>query len=465
MKKPNILFLMSDQHTSRLMGCAGSSFVRTPNLDALAADGIRFSNAYCAHPHCVPSRASLMTGLQTHNIPCYAHPAPFPSEYPTWAHLLRHAGYHTVLNGKMHFVGTDALHGFHEHWNEPMHSISGFRWGEERPDPTTGEKYWIDLHFEGDRTHEKRMTEEGAVLRDSIAFLRNAPRDHPWCHVASFSGPHYPQIMTREMFESYSDTAIPEPASGPENLHPRHQHWLRCWGFDRISNEENRIARQAYLAMITHVDDWLGQIIRALEESGQRENTIIVYTADHGEMWAEHGLWGKQVFFEDSAPVPLIVSAPALGFRTDAVVETPVSLLDLYPTFRDWSGVGKWNIPLDGRSLASVMRDETSLLDVPVFCEYDGADTKGPERMVRYRNLKLNYYHNQGMEMFDLAKDPREVTNVAEDSAYRSDRDQLWAMLTEGWDPVDVDRRVRIDQERRTLVGESMALNPEGSPG
>jgi len=456
MKPPNILFLMSDQHTSRLMGCAGSSFVRTPNLDRLAARGVRFDNAYCAHPHCVPSRAALMTGLQTHHIPCFSHPAPFPSEFPTWAHLLRHAGYDTTLNGKMHFVGPDQFHGFHEVINEPHAEIGGFRWGQENPDPTTGKRYWIDLHFEGDPVHERRMKHEGAILRDAVAFLKEGPRDKPWCHVASFGGPHYPQIMTRAMFESYAEVDIPEPRSGLENLHPRHEHWAKCWGFDRISAEENRIGRQAYLAMVTHVDEWIGQILDALEASGQAENTVIVYTSDHGEMWAEHGLWGKQVFFEDSAPVPLIISAPALGIREGAVVETPVSLLDLYPTFRDLSQVGEWNIPLDGRSLLAALKGEAQLPDVPVFCEYDGCDTKGPERMVRFQNLKLNYYHHQGMELFDLEKDPHELHNLAEDPDYTRYRDRLWAMLTAGWEPVDIDRRVRIDQERRCLVEESM---------
>lgn len=456
MKQPNILFLMSDQHTSRLMGCAGSSFVRTPNLDRLASRGVRFENAYCAHPHCVPSRASMMTGLQTHKIPCFAHPAPFSSEIPTWAHMLRHAGYHTELNGKMHFVGADQLHGFHLHRNEHAAQISGFRWGEENPNPNLGKTYWVDLHFEGDPVYEKRTRSEISIQHDAIEFLRTAPTDRPWCHVASFAGPHYPQIVTRELFESYTETPIPEPRSGLEGLHPRHQHWARCWGFDRLSPEQNRTGRQAYLAMITQIDTWLGGILDALENSGQADKTIIVYTADHGEMWAEHGLWGKQVFFEDSAPVPLIISAPHFGFREGVVVDTPVSLLDLYPTFREWCGVGRWDIPLDGRSLVGSLTGEAPLADVPVFCEYDGADTKGPERMVRFRHLKLNYYHNQGWELFDLAGDPLELNNVAEDPAYRSDRDQLWSILTEGWDPAEIDRRVRLDQEYRTLVGESL---------
>lgn len=449
--RPNILILMSDQHTAGLMGCAGASFVRTPTMDRLAAEGVRFENAYCAHPHCVPSRASFMTGLQTFRIPCYDNGSTFRSDLPTWAHMLRHAGYHTVMNGKMHFVGADFHHGFHEHVNERRCQIGGFRWGEERPDPTTGKRYWADLHFEGDRVYEKRMLEEREKVRFAVEFLGAGRSGKPWCHVVGFAGPHYPQCCTRALFESYEDAAIPEPL-GHDALHPRHEHWRRCWGFDRLTSDQVRAARRAYLAMITQIDLWMAEILDALERGGQADRTVVIYTSDHGEMWGEHGLWGKQVFFEESAPVPLIVRAPALGIRKGASVATPVSLLDLYPTLRDLSGAGYWDVPLDGRSLAPVLSGEVTLADAPVFCEYDGPDTKGPERMVRFRNWKLNYYHRQGLELFDLADDPHEVRNLADDPATREPRERLWAMLTEGWDPDEVDRLVREDQNRRTWV-------------
>lgn len=470
MKQPNILFLMSDQHTASLMGCAGASFVRTPNMDRLAANGVRFVNAYCAHPHCVPSRAAIMTGLQTYKMPCYDNGSTFRSDLPTWAHMLRHAGYHTVLNGKMHFVGEDFFHGFHEHINERRCQIGGFRWGEERPDPTTGKKYWADLHFEGDPVYEKRMKEETDRVRDAVAFLRRTEHDKPWSYTLSFSGPHYPQCCTRALYDSYADTTIPAPI-GPEMLHPRHQHWFRCWGFDRLTTEQTKDARRAYLAMITQVDLWIGEVLGALAASGQADNTIIIYTADHGEMWGEHGLWGKQVFFEESAPVPMIFSAPNCGIRKGVTVQTPVSLLDIYPTLRDLADRSRstsqdsplWDVPLDGRSLAPALTGDAVLPDVPVFCEYEGPDTKGPERMVRYQNWKLNYYHRQGLELFDLDADPRELRNRADDPTCRPVRDRLWAMLTDGWNPDEIDRLVREDQNRRTWVtqcypGETKAL-------
>jgi choline-sulfatase len=443
---------MSDQHTANLMGCAGAGFVRTPNMDRLAERGVRFANAYCAHPHCVPSRASLMTGLQTYKIPCYDNGSSFRSDLPTWAHMLRESGYHTILNGKMHFVGEDYFHGYHEHINEPRCQVSGFRWGEEKPDPTTGKRYWADLHFEGDPVHEQRMTQETERLRDTLAFLRGESHDlnaGPWSYTISFAGPHYPQVITRELFDSYDGVDIPEPL-GPEGLHPRHEYWRQCWGFEQLDTEQTRGGRQAYLAMITQIDLWLGEILDALEASGQAENTFIVYTADHGEMWGEHGLWGKQVFFEDSAPVPFIMAGP--GVEHGKVVDTPVSLLDIFPTFRELIGADHWTVPLDGRSLMPVLKGDTPLDDVPVFCEHAGPDTKGPERMVRYKNWKLNYYHLQGMELFDLEADPRECENRIDDPDCQEVREELYAMLVEDWDPETIDRLIREEQNRRSLV-------------
>ncbi len=448
---PNLLFLISDQHTAALMGCAGSRFVETPNLDRLAARGVRFSAAYCAYPHCVPSRAALMTGLQTHRIPCYDNGSTFRSDLPTWAHMLRHAGYYTVLNGKMHFVGEDFWHGFHEHVNERRTAIGGFRWGEEKPDPTTGKRYWADLHFEGDPVYERRMREERARVRYAVEFLGNPPADRPWCHVLGFAGPHYPQCCTREQFARYAAATIPEPL-GPARLHPRHQYWRKCWGFERLSPEQVRASRCAYLAMITQIDAWIGEVLDSLERSGQADHTLIVYTSDHGEMWGEHGLWGKQVFFEESARVPLLLSGPALGIRQGIEVGTPVSLLDLYPTIRELTGTTDWNVPLDGRSLAPVLQGEMALPDVPVFSEYYGPDTKGPERMVRFQKWKLNYYHHQGMELFQLAEDPHEENNLAEHPEYRDVRNRLWNYLTQRWDPEAVDQAVREDQNRRSWV-------------
>ena len=311
MPAPNILFIISDQHAPQVTGCHGADFVRTPNLDRFSAEGVTFDNAYCNHPHCVPSRAALMTGLQTHRIPCYDFLSPFASSLPTWAHMLRRAGYRVEMDGKMHFYGSDQLHGFHEHVNEPGHErIHGFRWGQENPNPAVGLEYWRDLHFEGDPLYESRTSNERAILSYACNFLqRSAKQSEPFCLTVGFQGPHYPQICTRQMYESYDDVEIPDPRLD-RTLHPRNQHWKQVWGFDRFTPQDTAQGRQAYCAMVTHVDDWIGRILQTLERTGQAENTIVIYSSDQGYYLGEHDYIDKRWMYEESFRTPLLVRWP-----------------------------------------------------------------------------------------------------------------------------------------------------------
>jgi choline-sulfatase len=263
--------------------------------------------------------------------------------------------------------------------------------------------------------------------------------------------------VTESAFAAYDGAAIPEPTPR-EALHPRNVHWSDgVWGFDRFTPEASRRSRQAYMAMVTMLDGWIGELLGVLEERGTLDETLVVYTSDHGDMWGEHGLWGKNLFYEPSARVPLILSAPALGVAAGERVETPVSLLDLYPTFRDAAGAADWRLPLDGRSLWPAARGETALEDAPVFCEYYGCDTKGPERMVRWKRWKYIYYHDQpGVELYDLAADPDERVNRAGDPACADVEAELHRMLMDGWDPEALARDIREDQNRRSLIGRAL---------
>jgi choline-sulfatase len=173
-------------------------------------------------------------------------------------------------------------------------------------------------------------------------------------------------------------------------------------------------------------------------------------------MWGEHNCWGKNTFYDDSAKVPLIVSGKRFGIKENQRIKTPVSLLDLYPTFRDMAGIDDWMVPLDGRSLWPALIGEGALTDQPVFSEYYSCDTKGPERMVRYKNFKLNFYYRQGMELFDLESDPHEQINREADPDYQEIKNELLEMLLKNWDPDKIYRDIVIDQNRRTLLGEAI---------
>ncbi|MFW5856874.1 MAG: sulfatase-like hydrolase/transferase [Planctomycetota bacterium] len=454
MKQPNILFIISDEHSPNTIGCYGADYAITPNLDRLAAGGTLFENAYCNHAICVPSRNTLMSGLQSHHIGAYDNGAPLASDLPTWAHMLSRAGYRAVLDGKMHFLGPDQLHGFQDHWNEEPAQVAGFRWGEENGN-ATGYRYFTTVHALGDPSEHRNWEREEQIRADAIDFLQQQDDASPFCLTVGFNHPHYPMVCSKKALALYDDVEIPDPV-GSEGLNPWHRHWGEpIWGFHKMTGDEVAASRKAYLAMVTMLDGWVGEILDTLQARGLAENTVVVYTTDHGDMWGEHGLWAKSVFYEDSAHVPLIIAGEGLGLRAGQRVTTPVSLLDLYPTFRDLAGITDWDVPLDGRSLVPALRGEP-LPDAPVFCEYYGCDIKGPQRMVRYGEYKLCYYHRQGIELFHLPTDPKETRNLAADPAHQEALGDLLRMLMEGWDPERIAAEVRVSQNRRTLLGEGL---------
>jgi len=450
--RPNLLVIVSDEHAPQTMGCMGAGFARTPVMDRLAARGTTFTNAYCNFSLCVPSRASFMSGLLCHRIGAYDNGAPLGSNIPTWAHMLGREGYRTVMDGKMHFMGPDQLHGFAEHWCEGAGKVHGFRWGEETGDGT-GYLNWSEVAV----TPDEQFHAIDVDRKDkAVEFLERQPADEPFCLTIGFGFPHYPMRCTRSAFDLCAGVEIPAPIPR-ESLHRRNVHWSdTIWGFDRFTPAEARRSRQAYMAMVTMLDGWIGEVLDALDRGGHADDTVVLYLSDHGDMWGEHGLWGKNLFYEESARVPFILSAPALGVREGARIETPVSLLDLHPTLRDIVGARDWDVPLDGRSLWAAAKGKEELPDIPIFCDYYASDTRGPERMVRHGRYKLNYYHRQGMELFDLASDPHELRDLIDEPAFAAVRDELLAMLMADWDPKAIDAAIRIDQNRRTLIGESL---------
>ncbi len=451
---PNILLIISDEHSPFTMGCYGADFAQTPNLDRLVAEGTLFENAYCNFALCVPSRNAFMSGLQCHKIKAYDNGAPLASDLPTWAHMLTANDYRTQLTGKMHFLGPDQLHGFQKHTNEHAAQIAGFRWGEEVGDGTAY-VHFSKLHIVDSPADHGFWQQELGIRDTAVKFLDDPPTDQPFCLTVGINYPHYPQVCDRKVYESYDGVDIPDPIPA-ENLHPRNDFFGNTvWGCDKMTAEEHRAGRQVYLSMVTMLDQWVGDILDALDRSGQRDNTIIIYTSDHGDMWGNHGLWGKNYFYEDSSHVPLIVSGPAFGIEAGRRIATPVSLLDLYPTMRDAGGID-WDVPLDGRSLWPALTQGKTLEDVPVYCEYYASDVKGPERMVRYQQYKLNYYDQQGMELFDLAKDPHELSNEIDNPDYADVRQDLLAMLMDGWDPEAIAADIRVEQNRRTLLGQAV---------
>ena len=336
--QPNILVVMADQLSPQFCGTYGHPVVQTPHMDQLASRGMRFDAAYCNSPLCAPSRFSFMSGQLVSRIAGYDNGSEFKASIPTFAHGLRQLGYRTCLSGKMHFVGPDQLHGFEERLTTDIYPAD-HAWTPdwEAPDERIDKWYHnMDAVREAGvamTTFQIEYDEETAFFarRRLLEYAINDTR--PFAMVASFIHPHDPYVARPEWWNLYDHNKIDLPEIPTSN--DPHTQRLRTGikaDTDAVSDEHIRNARHAYYANVSYFDSKVGELIRTLKEANLYDNTIIVVTADHGDMLGERGLWYKMNFFEHSARVPMIISGP--GIQTGCSAE-PVSLLDLFPTFID----------------------------------------------------------------------------------------------------------------------------------
>ena len=318
--RPNILVIMSDEHAPMYSHAYGHPRIETPHMDALAAGGTLFQDAYCPSPLCVPSRAAFVSGKHVHRIGAYDNGAPFPSETVTFPHLLRGAGYEVVLDGKMHFVGPDTLHGFGAQLTRDAHrdpdspTITGREWSDPilRAGPAPGSASRAPA-----RAGRRTWTSTTRWRRRPWSWMRargaGGRRGDPWCLVAGFLAPHFPLIVPAPYFDRYYPDNVDLPAFPPDHLagqHPAHERVRRTFNLYDYTEEQIRVARAAYYGLVTYMDDKIGRLVGALRETGQLEDTLVVYTSDHGELAGDHGLWWKNSFYEQASRVPLILSWP-----------------------------------------------------------------------------------------------------------------------------------------------------------
>ena len=317
-RMPNILFVQTDQLTIDVLNAYHRPLALTPAIDRLAADGVVFDTFYCNVPLCAPSRASMMTGMLGSRIGAFDNGTELPASVPTYAHYLRQAGYYTSLCGKMHFIGPDQLHGFETRRTTDIYP-GDFAW---TPD-------WSQSGFHG-ATDSRVLTDSGVCARsvqldydDDVThqavqeIFDCARRDdgRPFFLQVSYTHPHDPYLCRQYHWDRYEDSDIPPPQvdmPAPEDNDPHSLRLLAQHGFDRADVPPEAVlrTRRAYCGSVSYIDDQLARLVAALEDSGQRDNTVIVFTSDHGEMLGERGMWLKKSFFEPSARVPLIISAP-----------------------------------------------------------------------------------------------------------------------------------------------------------
>jgi choline-sulfatase len=443
-----VLYIHTDQHNPYVTGCYGDALVETPHLDRLAREGAVFDAIYCTSPICVPSRMSMLTARHPYQNQVWTNNHVLSSGIPTHAHALGAAGYRPLLIGRMHALGPDQLHGYAERLvGDHSPNYNGGP-GVDRGvlDGTAGpERISLVRSGRGQSAYQVHDEAVAAATVDTLNRLGVQQRAHgsidPFAITVGFMLPHPPYVARRDDFERYAGRmtlpARPEPFE--QVRHPYLCGWRELTGIVETTETEVLRARAAYWGLVHRIDVLVGEILAALVANDLAENTLIIYTSDHGDMVGEHGLWWKHVFYEESVRVPLILHWPGVipaGQRCNRVVST----LDVAATMLDAAGAS----PLPGTPARSLLGLVSDARPAPAwediaFSEYC-ADQYTPipetyQRMVRQGPWKLIYYHGMEPQLFNLAEDPGELYDRAADPACRAVRAELIACVLEGWNP------------------------------
>ncbi len=424
--RPNILFLFADQHRYDYLGAAGATWLNTPNLDRLAASGVRFTQAATNCPLSAPSRMALATGLQPVRTGVLANDfGRVPHGIPTLYQRLRDHGYWVASSGKLHLGGTGTAG---PNGNPPGAYSLGFTHPYEcegkmgaghRPNPSG--PYTHYLHEKGlleafHQDYQKRIEkgwawanwdsvlpaadfEDSFIGRKATEWIRDVPQIHPWMMFVNFVGPHSPFDPPAEYADRYRDA--PMPAVVPTVMEGKPQ-WVRERDH-RFGPEAVVEAQRQYCGAIEAIDDQVGALLDMLDERGMRDNTYIVFSSDHGEMLGDFGMYAKYVAYEGSLRVPLLVSGPGYEqLRSDALVE----LIDINPTICQLAGLTAQE-HIDALSLVPVLQDEAT------EHRTETASVIENFRCIRTRQYKLIHNYNDRFELYDLVDDPQELNNVA----------------------------------------------------
>jgi choline-sulfatase len=462
MTKPNILVIMVDQLNGTLFPDGPADWLHAPNLKKLAARSLRFANAYTASPLCAPGRASYMSGQLPSKTRVYDNAAEFCSDIPTYAHHLRRAGYQTALSGKMHFVGPDQLHGFEERLTTDIYPAD-FGWTPDYRKPGERIDWWY--HNMGSVTGagvaeiSNQMEYDDEVAYNAVRKIYDLGRGldaRPWSLTVSFTHPHDPYVARRKYWDLYEDCAhlLPEVPAFDYAQHDPHAQRIfdaNDWRSFTITEDDIRRSRRAYFANISYLDDKIGEILHALEAT--RQEAIVVFVSDHGDMLGERGLWFKMCFYEGSARVPIMIAAPGLEPQC---ISTPVSTIDLTPTYCELAGVSMEDVMpwTEGQSLVPLAKGEPRTASVAM--EYAAEASYAP--LVALRNGRYKYIRCalDPELLFDLEADPHELTNLADDPAHAAALASLRAEADQRWDLDRFDAEVRQSQARRWVVYEAL---------
>ena len=440
---------MSDEHNPKVLGSAGHPVIHTPNLDALAARGTAFSACYTTSPVCIPARAGFACGKYIHQIGYWDNADAYDGATPSWHHLLRESGHRVASVGKLHFRLAGEDHGFSEEII-PMHIYQGKGdlLGLIRDDmpPRGNAKKMISMAGPGESTYT--FYDKDICSRAQVWLREEAPRrqDKPWILFVSFVAPHFPLTAPPEHYYRYWGRDLPMPRLYAREERPKHPYiadYSRNFNYDDYfeSPADVKKALSGYFGLVSYLDENIGKVLGALRDAGLADDTVVMYTSDHGDNLGARGLWGKSTMYEEIAGVPMILAGP--GVPAGKRVATPVSHVDAFPTIVEIAGE-KMPSGFPGFSLLRIA--EGAKPDRTVLCEYHGMGSSTGAFAVRVGKWKYVHYAKYAPQLFDLKADPDETRDLAADSRYAATLEECRLKLYAVCDPADVDRRARARQ-------------------
>jgi len=462
----NVLIIMSDEHQARALGAAGNASVQTPNLDALAGRGARFTKCWTPSPICVSARGSLATGRWVHEIGTWHSAQPYDGSIRGWAHEARDAGREVASIGKLHYSGPQDDHGFTE-TIAPMWVAGGLGWvqglprRDRLPYPEAAEMAGgVGVGHTSYTRYDHRVTER------AVEWIRGHQHaDDPWVLFVSFVAPHYPLSAPEDFSARFDGIEIDPPEIPQQDIdHPAVQAMADFFGYHRYFDEASTVAgRRAYHSLVSFLDSNVGRVLAALDDTDATDSTRVVYTSDHGEMEGNRGLWGKSYMYRDSVDIPLIVAGPDID--PGSVVETNANLIDVHASVLDTLGANAMR-DLDRGPGVSLWEQATNGLERPAFSEYhDGGSITGTFA-VRQGDSKLVHHEGHRPELFDVAADPDELDDVFDHSAHTATLDDAYEVLASIVDTAKVDAQAFASQEQlierlggRAALGDHLRFN------
>ena len=425
-ERPNVLFIISDDLTATALSCYGNTVCKTPHIDRLASQGTRFTKAYCQGTYCGPSRASFMSGYYPHAIKMlgYGSPRPAIGERATWAQHFKNNGYHTARVSKIFHMGvpggiekgTDGADD-PASWTERFNS-AGPEWkapgdGEtlennadgRKPGPVGGNTFVVVEADGNDLVHS-----DGKTAAKAVELIKQN-RDKPFFLGVGFVRPHVPFVAPRKDYTDflpYSRMQLPPKLKDDWADIPKAGINYKTSKNMKMDLRRQKKAVGGYYASVAFMDRMVGQVLNGLKEAGLEDNTIVIFTSDHGYHLGEHDFWAKVSLHDESAAVPLIIRMPG---KKPAVCHSLVELLDLYPTLSNLCGL---EVPkhLQGKDISMMMTDPTKEVRSAAF------SVNGKGFLLREQDWAYIAYGKNGQgdeELFDMKQDPKQFTNLAKD--------------------------------------------------